>query len=210
MNAQRIGWVLLAISFLAAVATLVGPAERVLGVDLGATGAAMFVLSVAGGMWLLAKRGDEVFPEHMSITERRAWISVGFLIIILANFALGMMALADHGQPPERIGDLQARFPARLGLLFGAWLFCLSLIGDEDDPFETDERDLQHQHRADRAANLTLNLVVIGAVVVLISVPRDALSLWLSPIVLANLLIGVLIFRALVEHVVLAASYRRA
>lgn len=208
MNVQRIGWALLVISFLAAVATLLGPAERVLGVDLGPTGAAVFVLSVAGGMCLLAKRGDEVFAEHMSVTERRAWIGVGFLAIILANFTLGMMALADHGEPPQRIGDFQARFPARLGLLIGAWLFCASLIGD-DDPFETDERDLRHQHRADRAANLMLNLIVIGAAVMLISVPRDALSLWLSPIVLANVLIGVLIFRALVEHVVLAVSYRR-
>jgi hypothetical protein len=209
MVARKIGWVLTVIGIVAAVGTLLGPKERVLGVDLGATSAAMFWVTVAAGAWLLSKRSDEVFPEHMSITERRAWINTGFLLLILANFVVGMMAIAEHGPPPERLRDLSSRFPMRLMLLVGAWWFCAGAL-TRDDPFEEDERDKQFQDRADSAANLALNLGIIVAILVLILAPRDALDWWLAPLILAHLLLSLMMAKALVENLVLAISYRRA
>ena len=73
---------------------------------------------------------------------------------------------------------------------------------------EADERDLRLRHRADRAGDWALTLIVINGIIVLASVPRELLSWWLAPIVLANVLIGLLIAKSLVEHVVLTLSYR--
>ncbi len=93
-------------------------------------------------------------------------------------------------------------------LLAIAWGVLAHLIGRRDGGIETDERDLQLRHRADRAGDWAFTLIVIGGIVVLASVPRELLGWWLAPIVLANVLIGLLITKSLVEHVVLAFSYR--
>ena len=206
MQARRVGWGLAGMGGLAAIATLAGPADRLLGIDLGATGSVVFWLSAAAGAWLLAKRSDEIFADDMSVTERRAWISAGFLMLIVANFVLGMIAIAEH-PVPHRISDISFRFPLRVGFLLAAWLTCISVIGDEDD---ADERDTQLQHRAGRIADGVFFSMVLLAVFVLLGAPVGSLSWWLAPLVLAHVIIGVLLVRALVEHVVLALSYRRA
>ena len=67
---------------------------------------------------------------------------------------------------------------------------------------------LRLRHRADRAGDWAFTLIVITGICVLALIQAPLHAWWLSPMVLANLLIGLLIAKSLVEHVALAFAYR--
>ena len=206
---RQLAWFLFAVGALAACAALFAPGGQWHGLDLGAVGAGAFALCVILSIWLFATRGDEIFPERMSIAERRAWVGLVFLAFVLASFTREMLLLSGLRDIPEHIHDLFAhRFMERYVLLAIAWGVIAHLIGRRHGGIEVDERDLRLRHRADRAGDWAFTLIVIAGIVVLASVPRELLSWWLAPIVLANVFIGLLIAKSLVEHVVLAWSYR--
>jgi hypothetical protein len=208
-SVRRQALILLFLGLLAAFAALFGPAEPWGPVDVGATGAALFTLVLAAAIWLFARHGDEVFAEEMSLVERRAWVGLIFLTIVLASFATQLWALSRHQLVPEGIGGLLShQFTQRLGTLIIAWSLISYLIGRAAAGIEADERDLLLRHRADRAGDWALTLIVIASVCVLVSVPQSRLAWWLEPIVLANVLIGLLIARSFVEHLVLTYAYR--
>jgi hypothetical protein len=210
-SAQRLAWVLLVIGILAAIAALFGPSERWAGIDIGTVGAAVFMLAAGGAIWLFATRADQAFPEDVSIAERRAWVGLIFIAIILASFFRQLWVLSGDAEVPQYLSGLFAHhFVQRLFGLIIAWSVISYLIGRDARGVETDERDLRLRHRADRAGDWAFTLIVIAGICVLASVPAARLGWWLSPIVLANLLIGLLIAKALVEHVALAIAYRRA
>ncbi len=208
-SAGRLALILLVLGSASAFAALFGPAQAWGGVDLGATGASVFMLSLLAAIALFAVRGDQVFPEHMSIAERRAWVGLVFTAIILVTFARELYVLSRHAAVPEGVNDLFARrFIERYVVVAIVWAVISHLIGRREGGPESDERDLRLRHRADRAGDWALTLIVINAIIVLASAPRELLGWWLAPIVLANVLIGLLITKSLVEHVVLALSYR--
>jgi len=208
-SAQRLSWVVLLVATAGLLGALFGPSERWGGVDLGATGAAVFMLALAAAIWLFAARGDQVFPEHMSVSERRAWVGLAFIAVILATFMRQLWALSGRAVVPEYIhGLFSHQFLQRLITLIIAWSVISWLIGRQGGEVETDERDLRLRHRADRAGDWAFTLIVIAGICVLASIPAPLLAWWLSPIVLANLLIGLLIAKSLVEHVALAFAYR--
>ncbi len=208
-SVQRLAWVLLMTGSVAAIATVLGPAERWGGVDIGAAGGAVFMLSLVASIVLFARRGDEVFPEHMSVSERRAWVGLAFMAIILTSYFHELWMLSERGALPDGIQDLFAnRFMQKLLMLVIAWSVISHLIGSRAGGVESDERDLRLRHRADRAGDWAFSLIVIAGILVLASIPAALLAWWLSPIVLANLLIGLLIAKSLVEHVALAFAYR--
>lgn len=210
-STQRLGLALLVFGLAAAAAALFGPVETWGGLDLGSLGASLFVLTLGALVWLFAARGDEVFPEQASIMERRSWVGLGFLGLMLVTLFRELLVLAGHGVVPDAINDLLAhRFIQRFVVLGIAWALISHLIGRHESGVEADERDLRMRHRADRAGDWALTLIVIGGIVVLASVPAAHLAWWLAPIVLANVLIGLLIAKSLVEHVVLAYSYRQS
>jgi len=210
-SARRLSLALLVCGLVAAVAALFGPAETWDGLDLGSLGAGVFVLTLGGLVWLFATRGDSIFPEQASIMERRAWVGLAFLGVMLVTFFRELLVLAGQGIVPGAIDDLLAhRFIQRFVVLGIAWALISHFVRGQDGGVETDERDLRMRHRADRAGDWALTLIVIGGIVALASVPADHLTWWLAPIVLANVLIGLLIAKSLVEHVVLAYSYRRS
>lgn len=210
LTANRLALGLLLIGCIGGGITLFAPAERWGVVDVGATGGAVFVLSLVAAVALFAARGDQIFPERMSVAERRAWVGLVFLALILATFAREMLALAGHAVVPESTNDLFApRYLQRYVLLSLAWGLLAHLVG-RGGGIETDERDLQMRHRADRAGDWALTLIVISGIFVLATYPRAVLAWWLAPIVLANVFIGLLIAKSLVEHLVLAYQYRRA
>lgn len=209
MTPARIAQVVFLIGGLAALAELLGPAEPIGGIDIGAVGAAVFMLSLIAAVWLFAARGGEVFPEHVSIAERRAWLGLIFTTIILASYVRQMWGLSGEAVVPEYLHGLFAhQFIQRLFALIVAWSVISYLIGRKAGGPEADERDLRLRHRAGRAADWVFTLIVIAGICVLASVPADRLAWWLAPIVLANLLIGLLIAKSLVEHVALAYVYR--
>ena len=54
LSTSRLAWMLLVLALVGAVAGLFGPHERVWGVDLGATGTAVFGFTLWVGAWLIA------------------------------------------------------------------------------------------------------------------------------------------------------------
>lgn len=205
----RLALILLSVALASGFAALFGPASPWRGVDIGSVGASVFVLNLGAAIWLFAARGERVFPEDMSIAERRAWVGLVFLTFILVDFTRELLVLQDNAVVPEGPLDLfMRRFVHRCVFLLGAWGVISNLIGRQERGVLADERDLRLRHRADRAGDWALSLIVVNAIIVLAFVPREFLDWWLAPIVLANVLIGLLIAKSLVEHAVLTLSYR--
>jgi hypothetical protein len=147
----------------------------------------------------------------MAIEERRAWVGIVFLGIVLASFARELWLLEGHTVRVERLVDFFSHhFIRKLATLLIAWGIVAYLVGASARGVESDERDLRLRRRADRAGDWALTLIVIACVVVLASAARLRLDWWLQPFVLANVLIAVLIVKLFVEHVALAYSYRFA
>jgi len=210
-TAERLWPVLLAIAALAALATLFGPADRWLGLDLGAIGAATFFLSLAAMITWLALRPAEVFPDDWSLTERRSWVAVIIITLILLTFARYLWMLGQADPVPARIADLPARRLIHLVAVLGiAWAVGASLLARGSGPVAEDERDLRLRIKADRAGDFTLSLAIVVCVVLLASVPSTRLAWWLHPLVLANVLIGLLLARSLIENLALITLYARA
>jgi hypothetical protein len=208
-RSRRHAILLLLIGILSAIAALFAPDGRWLGVDPGAVGSAVFVLCAGAGIALFAMRGDEVFPEGMSIAERRAWIGVIFLAVILAGLAKQLWVLSLHAASPDRIDQLFSHhFVQRWIVLTIFWAVLSHLIGRSAGGVVMDERDLRLRHRADRGGDFALVVIVILAVCLLAALPRSVLEWWLEPIVLANVLIGLLMAKVFIEHLVLMYSYR--
>lgn len=208
-STQRLAGAIFLIGGISAIAALFGPSEPWGGVDVGTVGAAVFMVALVASIVLFAAKGAEIFPDHMSVTERRARVGLIFTAIILLSLARQLWALSGQADVPEYLHGLFAhQFVQRLFALIVAWSVISHLIGRAAGSDEADERDLRLRHRADRVGDWAFTLIVIAGICVLASVPRELLSWWLAPIVLANLLIGLLIAKSLVEHVALTIAYR--
>lgn len=207
-SARRQAAVLLAIGAVAGLAALFGPDERLGGVDVGSTGASVFMLALIAAIALIARRSHEVFPEDASVAEQRAWIGALFIGFVLLDYLRFMGAVWQLPEPPPTLTAVFAtHFLRRLFVLIVVWAVISHLIGRRAGEVQTDERDLRLQHVSARAGDLSLTLIIVSCVCVLALTPAPLLAWWLSPIVLANVLIGLLIARSLVEHVVLTIAY---
>jgi hypothetical protein len=207
-SARRQASVLLAIGVAAGLATLFGSSERVAGVDLGATGASLFMLSLIAAVVLFALRAQEIFPEDASVAEQRAWIGALFIGFVLLDYLRFMWAIWQLPDPPPTLDTVYAlQFLRRLFVLIVVWEVLSYLIGRRAGEVQTDERDLRLKNVSARAGDWSLTVIIVGCVCVLALTPAPLLAWWLSPIVLANVLIGLLIARSLVEHVVLTIAY---
>jgi hypothetical protein len=210
-SARRQASVLLAIGVLAGLATLFGPGERVGGVDLGATGATVFMLTLIAAIVVFALRAHEVFPEDASVTEQRAWIGALFIGFVLLDYLRFMWTVWQLPAPPPTLDAVYALpFLRRLFVLIIVWEVLSYLIGRRAGEVQTDERDLRLKNVAGRAGDWSMTLLIVCCVCLLALIPAPLLTWWLSPIVLANVLIGLMIARSLVEHVVLTIAYLAA
>jgi fumarate reductase subunit C len=209
LSITRLAWMLLVLALVGAVAGLFGPHERVWGIDLGATGTAVFGFTLWTGAWLFARYPDAIFPREWSVAERRAWAGLVFLTLVSVSFVRFMIAIAHLDAPPVAIAELPSRhFIWNLIVLLIAWaVVAKTLRGPAPDVVELDERDLRMQRSADRAGDWALTLVVIAVVLLLAFVPAERLAWWLTPLVAANVLLGLLIGRTFVEHAFLVARY---
>ncbi|MEO8063146.1 MAG: hypothetical protein ABI821_10390 [Pseudomonadota bacterium] len=207
-SVRRQAAVLFVVGLVAGLATLFGPEERLGGVDLGATGAALFGLVLVAAVALFARGAEEIFPEGSSVAERRAWIGIFFIGFVLLSFLRFMWALAQVTELPQTLDAIYAKhFLQHLFGLILAWKLMAYLIARRAGGVPLDERDLNLEHVAERAGDVALTAIIIGCVCVLAFTPVEMLAWWLAPIVLANLLIGLLIARSLVEHLVLTFAY---
>ncbi len=164
LSISRLAWMLLVLALVGAVAGLFGPHERVWGVDLGATGTAVFGFALWTGAWLFARHPDAIFPAEWSIAERRAWAGLLFLTLVFVELrAVHADTRRISIRAPVAIAELPSRhFMWNLFVLLIAWaVVAKALRGPETELVELDERDLRMQ-RVRRTAPETgrLSLVV--------------------------------------------------
>jgi hypothetical protein len=205
----RIAWMVLLLALVGAMASLFGPHERWWGVDIGATGTAVFGFTLWTGAWLFARHPEEIFPVEWSVAERRAWTGLLFLMLVFVSFARFMVSIADLDSTPMAIAEIPSKhFMWSLFVLLIAWAVVAKTIrGPATDLVELDERDLRIQHRANRAADSAFIFVVVGIVLLLAYLPGARLGWWLSPLIAAHALIGLLIGRATVARACQVGCY---
>jgi hypothetical protein len=208
---RRLWQALIGLALIGFLASLFGPAERWLGVDIGATGASLQHLALMGSVLVIALRPRQVFPEDWSLAESRAWVGLLFTSMILVGFGKFLRVMAQLEVVPRKLWEVPGHhFIYLVVALFIAWSLTSGLLGRGAGPIDQDERDVRLRNQADRAGDWTLTLLVIGCVSLLINVPATTLAWWLEPMILANVLLGVLIVKALAEYIALVTSYRLA
>jgi membrane glycosyltransferase len=110
---------------------------------------------------------------------------------------------------PANFGDLPSQhFIANLVVLFIAWAVVSSALrGKEPDVIEADERDRRLRSSADHIGDWALTILVCWCAGLLAFQPAERLSWWLAPLIAANVLIGILIVKTLIEHAYLVGRY---
>jgi hypothetical protein len=73
---------------------------------------------------------------------------------------------------------------------------------------ELDERDLRIQHAAERVASGLMAMQMLGLVAALAVAPQ-LFSTWMRPLIVGNVLIGLLIAKTLTQNVYTVARYWR-
>ena len=209
MAVSRLAWGVLALALTGALASLFGLDQSLWGLNLGSLGATVFGLTLWFGAWLFARYPDRIFASEWSIAERRAWTALVFVLLILLSYLRFMWALAAMPEVPATFRDLPAeQFIANLVVLFIAWaVVSSSLRGKQPDVIEADERDLRLRGAADHVGDWALTILVGWCAGLLAFQPAERLTWWLAPLIAANVLIGILIAKTLVEHVYLVGRY---
>jgi hypothetical protein len=206
-TAQRAWQLLGTVALVGCAASLFGPDERWLGVDVGATGSAVFTLAMIGALTLASMRPAEIFPEHWSLAESRAWVALVFILLVLVSFVKYFLMVSNLNPVPATPRE----FPAdallwQLSTLLVAWGIISAVLAHRGGPDE-DERDLRMRLGADRAGDWALTMAIAGCIALLIALPAARLAWWLQPMVVVHLLIGILILRTFVEHIARVILY---
>lgn len=206
---SRLAWGVLALALTGALASLFGPDARLWGVHLSSAGATVFGFTLWIGAWLFAQFPDRIFSPGWSIAERRAWAALVFILLIFLAYLRFMWHLGSMSTPPASLGELRGdHFIWNLGVLLIAWgVVSATIRGREPEVIVADERDQRLRRAADRAGDWALTIIVIWCVGLLIGQPAERLAWWLAPLIAANVLIGILIGKSLVEHVYLVLRY---
>jgi hypothetical protein len=209
MAISRLAGVVLALALSSALISLFGPQARVFGLDLGSLCTTVFGFTLWVGAGLVAVYPDRIFPPAWSIAERRAWAGVFFATLIFLAYLRFMLALAGLPEVPDRIDELPAaHFVGNLVVLLIGWAVVSATVrGRGADIIECDERDLRLRRAADSVGDWALTVVIVWCVGLLALQPAQWLQWWLAPLIAANVLIGILIAKSLVEHAYLVGRY---
>jgi hypothetical protein len=181
---------------------LFGPQEPWWGVDTGSLGATVFGFTLWVGVGLFAAIPDPLFSAHWSIAERRAWAGLFFVLLIFVAYLRFLWKLAALQSIPDTVAELQGEhFVWNLSVLLIAWAVVSSTLrGGEKEVIESDERDSRLRLAADHAGDWTLTILIAWCVGLLVAQPAERLAWWFAPLISANVLIGILITKTLVEH----------
>jgi hypothetical protein len=206
---QRRVQVLLALGALGAAGMILG-GEGWLGIDFGPVAATLLYAALWVLVVSLAKHAGEVFPEEWSLAERQAWVGLVFVALIGSHMLNLLSALPDLGAEADRLRNSATRpLWTNLGLLFVGWIIVASMLRKQDaGGVELDERDLRVAHTAARFADGALTSLIVCLVVTLVALPEYSRT-WLRPLIAANVLIALLLARALVENIYTVLRYRR-
>jgi hypothetical protein len=206
---QRRAQALLAVAALGAAGMFVG-GEGWPGVDLGAIGGALLYMALWVFVILLANHdAGEVFPEAWSLTEKQAWVSLVFVTLFGFHMLNLLAALPGLGLEADRMRNSATRPLWAQGMLALAWIVVSSLLRKQDaGNVGLVERDARILHSASRVADGTTTALILSLVVALIALPEYSRT-WLRPLIAANVLVALLIARALVENLYTVLRYQR-
>jgi hypothetical protein len=206
---RRRKWWFLSLAALGAAGMFLGP-DGWLGIDVGPVGSAVLYAA----LWLfvvhLSRHSEAVFSADAPLAERQAWVATGFVGLIALHYLDFLLALPSLGAEVEQISNSASRpFGLNLGILIVGWIVVTGVVRSQNpDPVELDERDLRIRHAADRAANGLMATLMLAAVVALATAPQIFAG-WMRPLIVANLLIGLLIAKTLTENVYTVVRYWR-
>jgi hypothetical protein len=180
------------------------------GIDVGMVGSAMLYAA----LWLfvihLWKHSEAAFPADAPLAERQAWVSVVFVTLIYFHWLNFVRALPGLGAQADEISNPASRhFAINLGMLIFGWIVVGGIVrAGNREAVELDERDLRIQRAASRAGSGLLSVLIIGLISALAILPEH-LGPWLRPLIVANVLVGLLIANTLTENVYAVIRYRR-
>lgn len=209
MAISRLAWAVLALTLIGALGSLFGPQERWWGLEIGRLGATVFGFTLWIGAGLFAAYPERIFSPTWSIAERRAWAGLFFVLLIFLGYLRFMWTLGGLPQIPDSLGELPAdNFLWNLAVMLIAWAVVSSTLrGREPAVIEADERDLRLRRAADHVGDWALTIMIAWCVGLLVAQPADRLAWWLEPMIAANVLVGILIAKTLVEHAYLVGRY---
>jgi hypothetical protein len=201
--------VLLAMAAMGTAGMFLG-GEEWLGVDFGSAGGALLYAALWVFVIQLARHAHDVFPETWSLAEKQAWVALVFLVLFSFHMLKLLDALPDLGPEADRLRNSATQpLSANVGTLTVAWIVVSSMLRKQDaGNVGRDERDLRIAHSASHFADGTASALILWLVVTLIALPEHSRT-WLRPLIAANVLIALLIARALVENVYTVLRYHR-
>lgn len=209
MAISRLAWAVLALTLIGALGSWFGPQERWWGLNVGSLGSTVFGFTLWIGAGLFAAYPERIFSPAWSIAERRAWAGLFFVVLIFAAYLRFMWRLGDLPEIPDSLRELPAdNFLWNVSVLLITWAVVSSTLrGRETDVIEADERDLRLRRAADRVGDWILTILIAWCVGLLIGQPTERLAWWLAPMVAANVLVGILVTKTLLEHAYLVGRY---
>lgn len=181
-----------------------------LGIDIGPVGSAVLYAA----LWLfvihLSRHSEAAFPTDAPLAERQAWVSVVFMALIYFHWLNFVRALPGLGALADQISNPASRhFAVNLGMLIFGWIVVSGIVrAGNRETVDLDERDLRIQHAASRAGSGLMSVLIIGLITALAILP-ERLDPWLRPLIVANVLVGLLIAHTLTENVYAVIRYRR-
>jgi hypothetical protein len=206
---HRRSWLLLSLAALGAAGMFLGP-DGWLGIDIGPVGAAVLYAA----LWLfvihLWKHAEAAFPSDAPLAERQAWVAVAFVSLISFHWLNFLLLLPDLDAAADQISNpASRRFAINAGMSIFAWIVVSGVVRSGNrDAVDLDERDLRIQHAANRAGSGLMAVLIIGMTAAL-AIQPEMLAPLLRPLIVANVLVGLLIAGTLTENVYIVARYRR-
>ena len=200
-------WILLSLAALGATGMFFGP-DGWHGLDIGSIGGAVLYAAIGLFVIHLSKYSNEVFPEHASLSEKQSWVALAFVLLITFHFLNFLDALSDIGAYEDEISNPASRnFGMNLGMLLFGWAVVGGIVRAQNvDTVELDERDLRIQRIAHRFSGGLMSMPIIGLIALLAIFPGQAQP-WMRPLIIGNVLLGLLVVKTLGESIFLVVRY---